>query len=119
MQVRPGEKPPSVFYTWKVRLAVETELVQPAAVDCAQLPAGVAAPTAAVWDGFVLLLGCKRLSLPVRGSTYTREFAAPWSGVSVRQARDALSALSGMGYLRNSSEKAGRATIWLPKPPDL
>jgi hypothetical protein len=65
--------------------------------------------------GFLYLLGCNRLWSPQPGSTYSREFAGPWSGVTVEQARRGISALSRMRYLVNSGEKAGRATIRLPR----
>jgi hypothetical protein len=113
--VRLGEKPPAALYAWKVRLAVENGLAYPAPVDTVALPVGTDGATDAVWNGFVFLLGCKRLWSPKPGSTYSREFAAPWSGVSVWQARDAITVLSRIGYLIDSGERAGRATIWLPR----
>lgn len=113
--VRPGEKPPAALYAWKVRLAVENRRAHPAPVDAAEFPAAADPITAAVWNGFVFLIGCKRLWSPALCSTYTREFAAPWSGVSVRQAREAITVLSRMGYLIDTGERAGRATIWLPR----
>jgi hypothetical protein len=115
MEIRHGEKPPAAFYAWKVRLAVEERRVRPAPIETVALPANTDVVTRAVWDGFVFLLGCKRLSLLALGSTYTREFAGPWSGVTVKQAREAITALSRMRYLIDSGEKSGRATIWLPR----
>jgi hypothetical protein len=96
-------------------MAVEEGRARPEPVDTVALPANTDVVTRAVWDGFVFLLGCKRLSLPALGSTYTREFAGPWSGVTVKQAYRGITALSRMRYLLDSGERAGRATIWLPR----
>jgi hypothetical protein len=47
-------------------------------------------------------------------TVFSREFAAPWSDVSVDQARGAITALKRAGYMLPAG-KHDRATLWLPR----
>ena len=101
------------FYAWKIRLAVERGKVKPYPVRTACI-SGSHTPTIKVWDGFVLLVRCKWLYAPGVPTTFSREFAAPWCGVTVRHARDGITALKRAGYMLPVG-KHGRSTLWLPK----
>jgi hypothetical protein len=97
---------------WKIRLAVERGLVRPHRVLTLAL-SGADPPTVKVWEGFLLLVGCKWLYEPAVPTVFSREFAAPWCGVTVEQARVAITALKGTGHMRPVG-RCGRATLWLP-----
>jgi hypothetical protein len=100
------------FYVWKIRLAVERGMVEPHSVQTTPL-SGSDTATAKVWAGFVLLVGCKWLYDPGAPTVFSREFAAPWSDVTVKQARGAITALKQAGHMVKVG-KHGRSTLWLP-----
>jgi hypothetical protein len=112
----PGLKTPE-FVTWKIRLAVEEGVVAPAQVNTIALPDSFNPATKLVWHGFVLLLACKWLYAFGEPTVFSREFAAPWSGVSVQQANDGITTMKRAGYMIEVG-KFRRSTLWLPRSPE-
>lgn len=66
--------------TWKLRLLVETGFVSPYKIKAQPLPDD--APNAArrVYEGYLLLLGCKWLHTPNEPTSFAWRFAAAWCG---------------------------------------
>jgi hypothetical protein len=118
---RSGHLEKQELATWKIRLAVERGIAQPANVDTVALPEGTDGSTVTVWAGFVFLLECKWRYDYGAPTLFSREFAAPWCGVSEWQARDGITTLKRMGYMlpvgKYAVGKYGRrpATLWLPR----
>lgn len=110
---RTGKLSEPEFCTWKLRVAIEEAVLTPAPVAAAPLPDGYDDAARKVYGGFVFLLGCKWLYTPGEPTVFSREFAAPWCEVSVRQAREAITALKRDGFLLPVG-KHGRSTVWLP-----
>lgn len=115
VEVPVGGRPPAALFAWKARMAVEEWLAEPAAVEAAELPVSVEALTRRVWDGFVFLLACKRLWSTESSTTFGRNFAGPWCGVTPRQARDRIAALRRMGYMVDTGRRSHRAIVWTPR----
>ena len=86
--------------TWQLRLLVDTGFAEPVAVDIRCLPEGTSRIVRTVYDGFVLLLGCRWLHTPGLPTPYTWRFAARWCGVSERHAGEAISELEKLGIIR-------------------
>ncbi len=78
---------------WKLRLLVETGLVEPlpgALRAIAALPSGASPTAKKVYDGFCYLLGCKWLHTHGAPTAFTYRFASAWCGVKETQARDGI-----------------------------
>jgi hypothetical protein len=90
---------PSVA-TWQLRLLVEAGLLEPYPVPARPLP--LAAPPAArtVYEGFLLLLGCKWWHTPQAPTTFAWRFAAAWCGLEARQTEEAMHWLLARSWLR-------------------
>jgi len=90
---------PSVA-TWQLRLLVEAGILERYPVPARGLPP--AAPRAArtVYEGFLLLLGCKWWHTPQAPAPFSWRFAAAWCGLGVRQAGQAMHWLLAHGVLR-------------------
>jgi len=89
--------------TWSLRLIVEAGLVRPADVPHRPLPRVLpdTAPFGVrkVYDGFLLLLGCKWLHTKAAPSLFSHSFAGRWCGLGENQAAEAKKWLLSKGYL--------------------
>jgi hypothetical protein len=101
------------FDVWKIRLAVERGHVRPHPVPTVALVDADFA-TVRTWEGFRLLVSAKWLYEPGAPTVFGREFAAGWSGVTVKQARDGITALKRMGLMVPVG-RHGPATLWVPR----
>jgi len=90
--------------TWSLRVIVEAGLVRPADVPHRPLPAVLpdTAPYGVrkVYDGFLLLLGCKWLHTKGAPSLFSHSFTKRWCGIGERQAAEAKKWLLSKGYLQ-------------------
>jgi hypothetical protein len=103
---------PSVA-TWQLRLLVEAGLLEPYPVPARPLP--LAAPPAArtVYEGFLLLLGCKWWHTPQAPTTFAWRFAAAWCGLEARHVGEAMRWLLAQGSLQQVGQYRGIA-LFLP-----
>lgn len=107
----------SELVTWSLRLLVETGFVAPVRIEAPDLPPGTPEFVRRVWQGFLLLLGCRWLHTEGEPAPFTWRFAAAWCGVSEWQAKEARKWLLDMGYMRKAGEvNCGlrRMSLWLP-----
>jgi hypothetical protein len=103
----------SAFVTWKLRLDVESGQVRPCNVGADPLPDDVRPIVRTSYEGFVHLLGCRWLHTPDEPAPWTHPFAARWTGITMRQAKDARWDLVQIGALVHVGN-SGRAKLWLP-----
>jgi Bifunctional DNA primase/polymerase, N-terminal len=90
---------PSVA-TWQLRLLVEAGILAPYPVSARPLPSGVRPAIRMVYDGFLLLLGCKWWHTPQAPTPFSWRFAAAWCGVAERHVGEAMHWLLAQGWLR-------------------
>ena len=91
--------------TWHLRLLVETGFVEPAQVQAKELPDDAPAAARSVYEGFLLLLGCKWLHTPDEPTTFSWRFAAAWCGdMSKSTAERGMTWLLQHGYIRKVGE---------------
>jgi hypothetical protein len=103
----------SEFVTWKLRLDVESGRRHPYEVGANPLPDDVQPIVRTSYEGFVYLLGCRWLHTPSVPAPWTHPFAARWTGITTRQAKEARRQLVQLGAL----VEVGRwrlAKLWLP-----
>jgi len=103
---------PSVA-TWQLRLLVEAGLLTPYPVSARPLPAAVRPAVRQVYDGFLLLLGCKWWYMPQVPTTFAWRFAAAWCGLNERHVGEAMSWLLAHGYIRQMGRHKHMA-LFLP-----
>lgn len=103
----------SAFVTWKLRLDVERGRLRPHEVGADPLPDDVPPVVRTSYEGFVYLLGCRWLHTPFAPAPWTHPFAARWSGITTRQAKDARCDLVRIGALIEVG-RWGRMKLWLP-----
>jgi hypothetical protein len=103
----------SAFVTWRLRLDVESGRRFPHEVSAARLPDGVHPTVRRSYDGFVYLLACRWLHTPFVPAPWTHDFAARWTGMSTRQAKDARRQLVHLKALIHMGD-SHRAKLWLP-----
>jgi hypothetical protein len=68
--------------SWFLRLLVEAGIYRPVLVPARRLPPTVRPAVRKVYEGFLLLLGCKWLRSPGVPTTFTWQFAADWCRIS-------------------------------------
>jgi hypothetical protein len=85
---------------WKLRLLIESGLVDPASVMISPPPAEVSAQAHLVAAGFQLLLSAKWLYEYGAPTPYTRRFAAAWCGLREIDAAIAIRKLRQLGLMR-------------------
>jgi hypothetical protein len=90
---------PSVA-TWQLRLLIEAGILTPYPVPARPLPAAVPPAVRQVYDGFLLLLGCKWWHTPQAPAPFAWRFAAAWCGLRERQVGEAIHWLLAHGWLR-------------------
>ena len=100
--------------TWFLRLLVEAG--RPVAVPARRLPSTVRPAVRKVYEGFLLLLGCKWLHTSGDPTTFTWQFAADWCGLSERHAGQRIRWLLQEGYIRQGGKHPG-TPLYLPVPP--
>jgi len=86
----PRKLNPPEHLTWRLRLAVDAQLVAPAPVSMPPLPAGASYATCKVYAGLALLFGCKWLHAPGEPSAASWRFLADWCGIAQKTAGDGL-----------------------------
>jgi hypothetical protein len=69
-----------------------------------------------VFEGFLLLLGCKWLRTPGAPTPFAWRFAADWCHISERHSGESIQWLLREGYIRQVG-KHGGTTLFLPVPP--
>ncbi len=89
---------------WSIRLLVEAGLLKPAAVPHRPLANTAPARAAKLYEGFLLLLGCKWLHTHGDASPFSWRFAAAWCGLTERNAGDAMHWLLKHGYLTRTGK---------------
>jgi Bifunctional DNA primase/polymerase, N-terminal len=103
---------PSVA-TWQLRLLVEAGILAPYPVSARPLPAAVQPAIRLVYEGFLLLLGCKWWHTPEAPAPFSRRFAAAWCGLGERHVGEAMHWLLAQGWLRQVGRYRGLA-LFLP-----
>jgi hypothetical protein len=103
---------PSVA-TWQLRLLVEAGLLAPYPVPARQLHAEVRSAIRQVYEGFLLLLGCKWWHTPQASTSFSWRFAAAWCGLAERHVGQAMHWLLVHGWLRQVGRYRGLA-LFLP-----
>jgi hypothetical protein len=103
---------PSVA-TWQLRLLVEAGLLEPYPLPTCSLPAHVPPAVHKVYEGFLLLLGCKWWHTPQAPSMFAWRFAAAWCGLEVRHIGEAMQWLVVHGWLRQVGQYRGMALFLL------
>jgi len=103
---------PSVA-TWQLRLLIEAGLLTPYPVSARPLPAAVRPAIRMVYEGFLLLLGCKWWHTPEAPAPFAWRFAAAWCGVAERHVGEAMHWLLVQGWLRQVGRYRGLA-LFLP-----
>lgn len=89
---------------WSLRLLVEAGLLRPVAVPHKPLSNTAPARAVKVYEGFLLLLGCKWLHTSGDASPFSWRFAAAWCGLTERNAADAMRWLLKHGYLTRTGK---------------
>jgi hypothetical protein len=102
--------------TWFLRLLVEAGIYKPVAVPVRRLPPTVRPAVRKVYEGFLLLLGCKWLHTSGAPTTFTWQFAADWCGLSKRHAGESIRWLLKQDYIQPAGKHRGTA-LFLPVPP--
>jgi Bifunctional DNA primase/polymerase, N-terminal len=102
--------------SWFLRLLVEAGMYRPVAVPARRLPSTVRPAVRKVYEGFLLLLGCKWLHTPGDPTPFSWRFAADWCGISERHAGESIRWLLQEGYIRQVGKHRGTA-LFLPVPP--
>jgi hypothetical protein len=102
--------------SWFLRLLVEAGMYQPVAVPARRLPSTARPAVRKVYEGFLLLLGCKWLHTPGAPTPFPWRFAADWCQISERHAGESLQWLLREGYIRPVGKHRGMA-LFLPVPP--
>jgi hypothetical protein len=90
---------PSVA-TWQLRLLVEAGFLAPYPVPTRPLPSAVRPAIRLVYEGFLLLLGCKWWHTPQAPTMFSWRFAAAWCGLGERYVGEAMSWLLAYEYIR-------------------
>jgi Bifunctional DNA primase/polymerase, N-terminal len=90
---------PSVA-TWQLRLLVEARILAPYPVSARPLPVEVRPAIRTVYDGFLLLLGCKWWHTPQAPTPFSWRFAAAWCGLGERHVGEAMRWLLAHGLIR-------------------
>jgi Bifunctional DNA primase/polymerase, N-terminal len=103
---------PSVA-TWQLRLLIEAGILAPYPVSARSLPAKVRPAIRTVYEGFLLLLGCKWWRTPEAPAPFSWRFAAAWCGVAERHVGEAMHWLLTQGWLRQVGRYRGLA-LFLP-----
>ena len=102
---------------WQLRLLVEAGMLAPADVPAGILPASTPPAIRKVFDGFLLLLGCKWLHTPAVPTVFSWRFAMGWCGVgSMTTVSKAMQWLLAHRFIRQVGEWR-RAALFLPVPP--
>jgi hypothetical protein len=98
---------------WKLRLASEAGLVEPAALELdADPPARRLAP---IYDSFLELLALRWTVEPGVPAPFSARFAAAWCGVSKREAHEGVRELHRLGLLRPAGRDPHGTRLWLPE----
>ena len=100
---------------WSLRLLVEAGLLKPAAVPHRPLENTAPARAAKLYEGFLLLLGCRWLHTPGDATPFAWRFAAAWCGLAGRNESlgDAMQWLLKNGYL-TCTGKYKRTHLFVP-----
>jgi hypothetical protein len=100
---------------WSLRLLVEAGLLKPAAVPHKPLPDTAPARAAKLYEGFLLLLGCRWLHTPGDAAPFAWRFAAAWCGLAGRNESlgGAMQWLLKNGYL-TCTGKYKRTHLFIP-----
>jgi hypothetical protein len=102
--------------SWFLRLLVEAGLYQPVAVPVRRLPPTVRPAVRKVYEGLLLLLGCKWLRTLGAPTAFSWRFAADWGGISERHAGESIQWLLKEGFIRQV-ETYKHMALFLPVPP--
>ena len=90
----------SEHVTWSIRLLIELGFLQAAHVKHKPLPNNSRPTLIKVYEGFILLLGCKWLHTYGEPTPYSWSFVRAWCGVSERKAGEAIQELMLNGYIK-------------------
>ena len=101
--------------SWFLRLLVEAKICTPVAVPARRLPLTVRPAVRKVYEGFLLLLGCKWLHTPGAPTPFSWQFAAGWCRISERHAGESLQWLLQQGYIQQVGTYQ-RMALFLPVP---
>jgi hypothetical protein len=99
--------------TWHLRLLVETGFTKPVEVPAAPLPPEARPALHRVYDGFLLLLGCKWLHTYGAPTPFSWRFASAWCGVSERHVGQAIRELLKLGFIRHAGKDC-KLQVFLP-----
>jgi hypothetical protein len=112
---------PTRYAQWQTRLALETGYVEPGVfVPATPLPPKASREAEIAWNNFRLLLQVRSVHFEgIRPAPYSYQFASWWSGLSEKQAENAVVWLRRNGFLiAAGKEKPARGrelTLFLPK----
>jgi Bifunctional DNA primase/polymerase, N-terminal len=99
--------------TWQLRLLIEAGILAPYPVAARPLLVEVRPAIRQVYDGFLLLLGCKWWHTPQAPTMFSWRFAAAWCGLGERHVGEAMHWLLAHGWLRQVGWYRGLA-LFLP-----
>jgi hypothetical protein len=102
--------------SWFLRLLVEAGICSPVEVPARPLVSAVRPAVRKVYEGFLLLLGCKWLLTPGAPTPFTWRFAADWCRLAERHAGESIQWLLREGYIRQVGTYQ-RMALFLPVPP--
>jgi hypothetical protein len=103
---------PSVA-TWQLRLLVEAHILAPYPVSACPLPAAVRPAIRMVYEGFLLLLGCKWWHTPQAPTPFSWRFAAAWCGLGERHVGEGMRWLLAHGFIRQVG-RHDKMALFLP-----
>ena len=87
------------YLTWGVRLLVEAGVLKLPAIETPLLPGDAPSAARRVFQGFIELLGVRRLVSDREPPPFTWNFAARWCGITKREAGDGMTWLLGKRLL--------------------
>lgn len=98
---------------WKLRLAAEAGLLEPAdlSLELGDAPGELVG----VWEGFLRLLALRWTIEPGIAAPFSARFAAAWCEVSKREAHEAVRELARLGLLRHAGLDERGTRLWLPE----
>ncbi|MBI4852244.1 MAG: bifunctional DNA primase/polymerase [Acidobacteria bacterium] len=115
-EVRQLNKPE--LAVWHLRLLVEAKLLQPVEISSYKLSENSRPLVKKLYEGFLLLLGCKWLYSPNSPTTFSHRFAAAWCGISECNVGEAMAELLKIKAIKKVGEVVGsfgkKMSLFLP-----
>lgn len=113
-EVRLQHKP--LLTVWWLRALVAAKFLEPAEVPRCPMPLDVRPALRTLYEGWLLLLGCKWLYDPGKPSAFSVRFAMDWCGLSSHTVQEGFDQLIRQGYLRRAGHYQGMP-LYVPGEP--